>query len=170
MVMKRLVELFPVGLSVMVVVGLLWGTQGSSAVGTWKLDLAESKYGSVSPPKSGTRTVEARPDGVSVSYEFVESDGSVIKYSYDANFDQKDCPITGSGGPNWREDMLGGAETIALRSFGPNVYAAALKKSGNVVMTTRTVISKGGKVTTVITNGADAKGQPTKNVLVWDKQ
>jgi hypothetical protein len=45
-----------------------------------------------------------------------------------------------------------------------------LKKSGNVVMTTRALVSKDGKVTTVTASGADAKGQPTKNVSVWEKQ
>jgi hypothetical protein len=168
--MKCLKELFQAGFCLIAVAGLLLAEQGNSTVGTWKLNVAESQYGSGSAPKSATRTVEAHPDGMGVSYEFVESDGSVIKYAYTANFDGKDAPITGSGASNWREDVVAGAETIALRRSGSNIYAGAMKKSGSVVMTTRTVVSRDGKVTTETANGVDAKGQPTKNVSVWDKQ
>ena len=55
-----------------------------------------------------------------------------------------------------------------MTAFGS--FTEALKKSGGVVMTTRTVVSKKGAVTIITANGADAKGQPTKDVLVWDKQ
>jgi hypothetical protein len=169
--MKPLVELSHVGILVIAVTGVLFATDlSTSAVGAWKLNVAESKYSSGSAPKSGTRTFEERPDGVTVSYEYVEPDGSAVKYGFTAGFDGKDYPISGSGTSSWREDMVGGADTITLRRAGSNVYAGALKKSGNLVMTTRTVVSKGGKVTTVTASGVDAKGQPTKNVIVWEKQ
>jgi len=171
--MKRLVELFQVGIFVLAAAGVLWaGKSGSSnsLVGAWKLNVGDSSFSSGAGPKSGTRTVEARGEGVSISYEYVESDGSSIKYGFTASFDGKDNPITGSGTSSWREDRLGGAETIALRSTGSNTFGGALKKAGNVVMTSRTVVSKDGKVTTVTTNGVDAKGQPTKNMSVWEKQ
>jgi len=167
--MKRLVKLFQTGSAVLAVASLLLAAQTNSMVGTWKLNVADSKFSSAAPPKSATRTVEAQTDGLSVSYEFVASEGSITKYSYTANFDAKDYPISGSG-TNWREDMVGGAESIALRRAGSNAYAGALKKSGNVVMTTKTVLSKDGKVTTITRNGVDAKGQPTKEVSIWDKQ
>jgi len=168
--MKRHVGLFQIGLFVIAAAGLLLASsQRNSAVGTWKLNVEQSKYDSGSPPKSATRTVEEHENGIAVPYEYVESDGSTIKYSFAAGFDGKDYPISGSG-TNWRETMLGGAETIALRSVGSNAYASALKKGPNVVMTARTVVSKDGKVTTVTANGADAKGLPTKTVSVWEKQ
>ena len=167
--MKRLVELFQTGSFVFAVTGLLLAAQTNSVVGTWKLNVGDSKFSSATSPKSATRTVEAHSNGLSVNYEFVEPDGSIMKYGYTANFDAKDYPISGSG-TNWRDDMIGGAETISLRPSGSNIYAGALKKSGNVVMTTRTVVSKDGKVTTITRNGVDAKGQPTKDVSIWDKQ
>ena len=110
--MKRLVKLFQTGSAVLAVASLLLAAQTNSMVGTWKLNVADSKFSSAAPPKSATRTVEAQTDGLSVSYEFVASDGSITKYSYTANFDAKDYPISGSG-TNWREDMVGGAESIA---------------------------------------------------------
>ena len=145
------------------------GASDNPAVGTWKLDLAASKSSTGSLPKSATRTVQEQGNGITVSYEFVESDGSIAKYSYAASFDDHDVPISGSGASNW-QNRIDGADMIAMRREGSNTFAEALKKSGNVVMTARTVVSKKGAVTTITMNGADAKGQPTKDVLVWDKQ
>jgi len=152
------------------VVAFLMGASDNPAVGTWKLDLTASKSSTGSLPKSAMRTVQEQGNGMSVSYEFVEPDGSVDKYNYTASFDDQDAPITGSGEPNWRQTRIGGAETIAVRRAGSNTFSEALKKSGNVVMTTRTVVSKKGTVTTITMNGADPKGQPTKDVLIFDKQ
>jgi hypothetical protein len=139
-------------------------------IGTWKLDPAKSKYSTELLPKSGTLTVEAQGDGVKTSYDLVEPDGTDVTYGYTANFDSKDYPISGSGGSTWRDTMVNGAETIALRRENSKAFGAALKKSGSIVMTMRTVVSKDGKIMTVTANGADAKGQPTTYLSVWDKQ
>ena len=149
---------------------LMASTDGNPAVGTWKLDVAASKSSTGSLPKSATRTVEAQGNGVTISYEFVESDGSIDKYSYATNFDDQDVPISGTGTSRWRQNRLCGAESVAVRRVGSNVFAEALKKSGTIVMTTRAVVSKKGAVTTMTASGLDANGQPTKDVLVWDKQ
>ena len=152
--------------------GLLPAQKGAppSVAGTWKLNLEKSKNSTGTLPKSGTRTVEAQGDGLKVSYEEVAADGTSLKYGYTASFDGKEYPISGSGTSTWRDDMVNGAETIALNRQGSREYGAVLKKSGNVVMTSRTVVSKDGKTTTVTASGADAKGQPTTLVTVWDKQ
>ena len=148
---------------------LLPGEKKNPVVGTWKLDVDKSKYSSGSLPKSATRTVEAQADGEKTSYEEVKADGSQESYSYTASYDEKDYPITGMGA-NWREELLSGADTITVRRAGSNAYAFALKKSGQVVVTMRGVVSKDGKLLTLTANGADAKGQPTAFVTVWDKQ
>jgi len=167
--MKRLVELFQILLLIAAASVLLARQDVNPAVGTWKLNVAESKFDSTAAPKSATRTVEEHGDGMTVSYDLVTADGGTVKWGFTAGFDDKDSPITGSG-TGWRENWVGGADTIALRRLNSSTIAAALKKGGSVVMTSRVVVSKSGKVTTLTMNGADAKGQPTKNVLVWDKQ
>jgi hypothetical protein len=45
-----------------------------------------------------------------------------------------------------------------------------LKKSGKVVLTTRSVVSKDGKIRTVTGKGTNANGQATSNVTVYEKQ
>jgi hypothetical protein len=142
----------------------------SPSAGTWTLNAAKSKYSNGTLPKSATRTVETLSDGEKTSYDEVGEDGSRTSYTYTAKYDDQDCSISGSGRQSWRDDLLSGAETIALRPNSSNSYAAKLKKAGNIVMTMRVVTSKDGKVLTITANGADAKGQPTTFVTVWDKQ
>jgi hypothetical protein len=44
------------------------------------------------------------------------------------------------------------------------------KKSGKVVMTNMTSVSKDGKTLTLTVSGSDAKGEPLRLTTVWDKQ
>jgi hypothetical protein len=113
--------------------------------------------------------VAAQGNGEKTTYEEIGADGSQTTYAYTANYDRKDYPISGSGRSGWRDDLLGGAEIIAL-ARDSSLYSIVLKRSGNVVMTNRAVVSKGGKVLTITANGADVKGQPTKFVTVWERQ
>ena len=167
--MKFSSKVLLVGLCGFAAAFLMASSDGNPAIGTWKLDTAASKSSTGSLPKRAPRVVVAQGNGVSISYEVVEPDGSIDKYSYATNFDDQDAPISGSGA-NWRQNRICGAESIAVRRLGSNVFAEAFKKSGNVVMTTRTVVSKKGTVATMTASGANAQGQPTKDVLVWDKQ
>jgi len=51
-------------------------------VGTWRLNLAKSKFAGTPAPKSKTRTVVARGNGEKVSYDGIAADGSPISYSF----------------------------------------------------------------------------------------
>ncbi len=161
--MKELALFLALGLSSVLV------AQDTSAVGTWKLNPAKSKYTPGAPPSSATMAVQAQGDGLKTSYEEVEADGTHNAYEYTASYDGKDSPLTVSGASSWRADALGGADTVVLRHAG-NSYSALLKNSKGIVMTMRTVVSKNGKVMTVTSGGADSKGQPFSTVTVWDKQ
>jgi len=168
--MKTLLPVFTAAHLIMGLASLLGAEKSASVAGTWKLDVGKSNYSTGSLPKSATRTIEAEADGEKTTYQQVDADGTEAGYAYAAGYDDKDAPITGSGKATWREDLLGGAETITIRKGGSNAYSVALKKSGLIVMTMRVVVSKDGRVLTITSNGADAKGQPTKSVTVWDKQ
>jgi hypothetical protein len=144
----------------------LLGAQENPAVGTWKLDVAKSKFSPGPPPKSAQLVIEAAGDGVKTSFEEVEADESHMGYEYTAPLDGKDHPVSGPSRP----DRLSGAETVVLRPNGSRSYGAMFKKSGQVVMTNMTSVSKDGKTLTLIVNGADAKGEPLKLMTVWEKQ
>jgi hypothetical protein len=143
----------------------LLAAQDNPALGTWKLDVAKSKF-SGTPPKSATLTIEAQGDSLKTTLDEVEADDSHTGYQYTAGLDGKDYPLTASGGP----ERLHGADSVVLRRNSSHAFGAMFKKSGQVMMTNMTTVSKDGKTLTLVANGADAKGEPIKLMLVWDKQ
>jgi hypothetical protein len=142
--------------------GLLMA-QNSALFGTWKLNVAKSKYVNAQEPKSETRTVEAQGDGAKYTYAGVAADGSQIAFTYTTNFDGKDSAISGAGAPN-------DADSIAVKRVDANSFTATLKKAGKVVQTSKVEISKDGTATTITGKGTNAQGQPTVTTAVFDKQ
>ncbi len=135
--------------------------QADARIGTWKVNLAKSKYDPGPAPKSETRTYKPFGNGgVSVTMEQMGADGKPSLRSYSMNFDGKDYPYTG----NPDADMIAGKRVDAL------TVETTLKRSGKVVATSRGVVSKDGKTLTVTTTGTNAKGQKMNNVVVLDKQ
>jgi hypothetical protein len=166
--MKRYLVFATVTVLAALVSGLLFA-QSNPAVGTWKLNLSKSSTSTAPPARSETRTVDAQGDGLKVSYDGINADGLSFAYSYRANFDGKDSPISGSG-QQWRDEHVSGAGTVAFRRINMNAYEGTFKKAGKVVLTVTYTVSQDGKVTTLTVRGTDAKGQPTNDVSVWDRQ
>jgi hypothetical protein len=159
--MKRLLGFVTVFALSLVSSGLLLA-QSNPDIGTWKLNVAKSKYVTAPAAKTETRTVEAQGDGAKVSLDGVRTDGSRIAYSYTTNYDGKDSPYSGVGTPN-------GSDTNAVKRVDANTFTATSKKAGKVVQTARFVISKDGKVMTITSKGTNAQGQPTSATTVWEK-
>ena len=132
-------------------------------IGTWKLNIEKSKYSGMPAPKSLTRTVTAEGDAVKYSFEGTGADGSALSYSFTVKYDGKDAPITGSGMPY-------GADQIAIKRITSHKYSATLKKDGQVVGTSTSVISPDRKTTTLNGKGTDAKGKAVSSTQVYDKQ
>jgi hypothetical protein len=137
--------------------------QTSPQVGAWKLNVEKSKYVTAPEPKSLTRTVETQGNGAKISFDGVAADGSRMSYSFKTNYDGKDSPISGTGFTN-------GADTIAIKRVDANTTTTTAKKAGKVVLTTRTVVSSDGKVTTITAKGTNEQGQPMSYTSVYDKR
>jgi hypothetical protein len=155
------------GFVTVVVLGVLVSAvvlaQSNPAIGTWKLNISKSKLSPGPVPQSLTVTFEAQGDGVKSSSEETAADGSHTAWSYTANYDGKENPLSGTGVP-------AGADTIALKRINPNTTKATFKKAGKVVRTGRLVVSEDGKVMTIAGKGTDENGQPLSYALVFDKQ
>lgn len=136
--------------------------QSSPLVGTWKLNVAKSKFDPGPAPKSLTRTVAAQGDGVKYTFEGVGADGKPLSYGFSVNFDGKDNPVSGS--------MPGGADTISAKRTDANHYVATTKKGGKVLGIAKVEVSKDGQTTTVESTGTNAAGVNTHDVQVYDKQ
>ena len=105
--MKR----FPLVLSIVVLSAVAAGplfAQTNPFLGTWKLNVAKSKFEPGPAPKSLTRTIVADGGGAKYPIEGVTADGKPISYSFSTKYDNKDTPVSGSG-------MPGGADSIAFK-------------------------------------------------------
>jgi hypothetical protein len=131
------------------------------AVGTWKLNVAKSKFTPGPAPKSTTRTVASEGDKVKYTFEGVAADGSPISYSFVVAYDGKDYPITGSA--------PGGADAISFAPSTSGATVATLKKSGQPVLIAKVKISADGKVTTISQTSAPGT-TPVDNTVVYEKQ
>jgi hypothetical protein len=130
-------------------------------VGTWKLDLAKSKYDPGPPPQSQTVKVEPADKGEKVTSEVVSADGKRTTSSYTAKFDGKDYPLSGSAL---------GADKVSLKRIDARTTVRTDKKDGKVVQTLRRVVSADGKTMTVTGKGTNAEGKPFNNVVVFDRE
>ena len=132
----------------------------NTSVGTWKYDAAKSKFTPGPAYKSRTVQVEAHGEGIKVTVDGVSGDDTKHAYSYTANYDGKDNPVTGNPA----------ADTIAYKRIDDNTVEATTKKGGKVSANIKIVVSKDGKNMTVTSKGKNEKGEAFTNVAVYDRQ
>lgn len=145
-------------LAALVASTILWAAD--PALGTWKLNVAKSKFSPGPPPKSGTIVYEAVGDAIKRSGETVDAKGVATNMQYTASFDGKDYPVTGS--PLF--------DAIATKRVDDHTAEATLKRGGKVVGSGRRVVSKDGKSMTITVKATNAEGQQVNNVSVYEKQ
>src|SRR5215831_2138251 len=129
-------------------------------IGTWKLNLAKTKYSPGPPQQSGTVTYEAVGQGYKIIVKGTDAEGKPINSQFTGNFDGKDYPVSG----NTDQDMT------TMRRIDAYKIEFTRKKVGNVVATVTSVVSKDGKTRTVTEKGVNAKGEKFSNIVVYDKQ
>ena len=135
-------------------------SQTDAAYGTWKLNTAKSQFKPGPAPKALTVKFEASGKGVKSWQEMVPATGDKTTGTYTANYDGKDYPITGSPA----------ADTVALKMSDAKTVERVDKKGGKVVQTFVRTVSADGKTMKVTQKGANAKGEPIDNVLMFDRQ
>ena len=132
-----------------------------SNIGTWKLNVAKSKFSPGPAPKSQTLKIEAwGADGVKFTSDGVGGDGAATHFEFQAKYDGKDVAVKGN--PDF--------DTLAYTRVDANTISITSKLKGKVTGTGKAVVSADGKTRTVTTTGVNAKGEKTNNVQVYDKQ
>jgi hypothetical protein len=135
--------------------------QSDHLLGTWKLNLAKSKYDPGPPPMSVTLVRESwETDGIKEVSTVVLADGTQSTSEVSAHFDGKDYKFT-------THPTL---DTAALKRVNANTFKFTGKRGGKVVGTRTLVLSKDGKRTTETWTVMNAKGQTSHAVAVFDKQ
>ena len=128
--------------------------------GTWKLNVAKSKYVPGPGPQSMTVTVKVEGDTHTVKSKGKAPDGTKIEESFVAKLDGSPVPVTGSP----EIDM------IAVRKTGERTLLAKATKEGKPVGAQRVTVSPDGKSFTISGAGVDPKGVKQKWTEVYDKQ
>jgi len=153
-------SLLAVAASVLIAsVGSAGFAQTEPFIGTWKLNIAKSKYSPGPAPKSGMATISTAGQGVKVVVSGVSATEAKVQWEYTANHDGKDYPVTGN--PD--------ADTISLKRINASSVETTQKKGGKVTLTNVRTVSADGKTMTVTTKGTNAAGQAVNNVQVFEK-
>jgi hypothetical protein len=134
--------------------------QSDPRVGTWKLNLAKSKYTPGPAPAAETRSYAAKGRAMQVSIDSVDAKGAHVALHYTAGDDGKDYPLTG----------ITFADAIAIRRVDARTFDVDTKKDGKIIGTTRTEISKDGKVLTLLSKTTSPAGQAINNLAIYDKK
>jgi hypothetical protein len=130
-------------------------------IGTWKINLAKSKFNPGPAPKA--MTVRFEPfgnNGLRVTIDTVEPNGEVTKHQYTANYDGKDYPVAGDPG----------RDTVALKRIDLYTLEYTNKRGGKVINTYREVTARDGKSRTITQKGMSSRGIPVDNEIVYDRQ
>ena len=125
-------------------------------IGTWKLNVAKSKG-----VKSGSTVIEAVGKGIKLTVDLAPADGPASHWSFSANYDGKDNPVTGNSPYG---------NSAALTRVDDRTIRITSKQDGKVTTTSTIVVSADGKTRTTTIKGTDLKGQPVDVVSFYEKQ
>jgi hypothetical protein len=140
--------------------GLLWAADAFT--GTWKLNVAKSKFAKGQEIKELTATVVEQGDNSMVMAKGTDGAGKPISTMY--TLPLKGGPITYSeGGPP-------AGTTVMNKRVNANTGDSTSTKDGKQVATTHTVVSADGKTLTQTRKSVDAEGKAVTNVAVYDRQ
>jgi hypothetical protein len=135
--------------------------QSHPLIGTWKVNLAKSKYSPGPPPRSNTAIWEAVGEGFRTRTEGIDAQGNPTKTDAGVfSFDGKSYPYTGN--PAY--------DASSYKQVNASTFELTRTKAGRAVQTLTIVLSADGKSRTNTTTGVDEKGQQINNVVVFEKQ
>ena len=129
-----------------------------SIAGTWEFNVAKSK--STDPLfKSHTRVYEVTGQQETMTGTGVNAQGQPINFKFTASLDGKDQPF-----------QFPGADAIVLTPVDAWTVNFVNKKAGQVVVSGTRVISKDGKIMTIVSKGTNPAGNPLDAIWVFDKR
>jgi hypothetical protein len=130
-----------------------------SSVGTWKLNIAKSTFGSGMVPKSETRTYSSSSMGTHVVIESEDSTGKKNK---------TETLLTYDGQP---QKVVGNADFDAVSTKRVDKYetTADLMKGGKVIGSLRRLVSKDGKSMTINQKVLKADGSTETSLGYYER-
>jgi len=143
------------------IASLVQAQTGPAWAGTWKLNLAKSKYSPDPAPKTSTVKIEAPAGGgLKQTTDQVTATGESRHIEVTAMFDGKDAAVKGN--PD--------VDTQAYKRVDDRSYEVTAKKNGKVTTVTKLTISADGKTRTATQTGTNPQGRTVNNTIVYDRQ
>jgi hypothetical protein len=133
------------------------------SIGSWKLNVAKSKFTPGPPKKGDTRSYEVTDGWLIVTTESISGAGNRTGVRFAAKFDGRPYPQIGRFAP-----------TVTLITYEP-VDRLTLKytqreTTGKLVSTNTRTVSADGKTMTIEQKTTDANGRPVVNVEFYERQ
>jgi len=129
-------------------------------VGTWKLDVAKSKFSPGPAPKSGTRV-------------YTEANGVYTLNATTTGADGKESTLSvqyREGAENKMPTNAGGIDAITAQKKSDNDWSFQLKSGGKVVGHVHRVVSADGKTLSVHNTGKQPSGASGNDQMVFERQ
>lgn len=159
--MKKIPVMFLASILSFAGVVIAAGWTADPVVGTWKLNVAKSKFSDGQALKDGTRTYAQSSDGtLRVTLKSTGADGKETTLMRTLKEDGKSYPVNDSSG----------VDSISETRVSARIARYAEKKAGQVVLTGRRMLSSDGKKLTVTEKGTDPTGAKVEHTLVYDRQ
>ena len=128
--------------------------------GTWKQNIAKSKYDPGPALKSQTVVIKVSDGGLLATADTVSAQDQKGHVEITEKFDGKDYPVKGAAQPTTR----------SFKWLDDSTIEWVQKVNGKQTVTTRASLSRDGKTQTLTTTGTNAQGQNFQNVVVLEKQ
>jgi hypothetical protein len=133
--------------------------QSDPFTGLWQINLAKAKL--VQPPKSQTVSIQGEGQNRNLTLVGITAQGNPQTAVFkEITEDGKPHPVTGIAAIDAQTYTRGDDHTINVTRL----------KDGKVVQTGNWVVSPDGKTLTATYTGANANGQQSTNMFVYDKQ
>ena len=132
-------------------------------IGTWKLNLAKSKYdpANLAPRSQVIKQEAVAGGGMKATVDVVDAQGKSLHQENMTMFDGKPSDIKGAPDAN---------TTRVYKRIDSRTYEYVQSVSGKLTVTSRTAVAADGKTRTVTTTGKNAQGQTVNNVAAFDRQ
>jgi hypothetical protein len=146
-------------LAMLVPVVMAADAAADSSVGTWKLNVAKSTFGSGTSPKSETRTYSSSSMGTRVMIESEDASGKKSK---------TETLLTYDGQP---QKVVGNADfdTVTTKRVDKYETTAELLKGGKVVGSLRRLVSSDGKTMSINQKVLKPDGSTETSMGVYER-
>ena len=148
-----------------ILIGLVAAFVGGAALaqqepinGTWKLNVAKSKYDPGPGPQSQTLVISGTDAARKIVIDLTPATGTAVHWD--------------SGGPGVELPVVGtnaNADHYVFKRVNATTLEAQYLKGGKPTIKQTAVVSADGKKLTVTGTGTDAQGRKVNNVAVYDK-